>query len=94
MARLVQRIGLHRLGSDGEVVRGLPVDAEQEGVGVSFNISPHLEHIEWEDGMKSYCRPCDASVPFIAIIDRPGYVTCEKGHKQHAGNLILNGARK
>lgn len=62
---------------------------------MAFTLSPHLDHVEgWTDGMKSYCRPCDAAVPLVAIIDRPGYVTCEKGHKQHAGNLILNGVRK
>lgn len=62
---------------------------------MAYTISPHLEHIEWEDGTRSYCRGCDDTSPFEAVKDRPGYVRCQIcGRQSHAGNLIINGARR
>ena len=62
---------------------------------MSFTKSPHLEHIDFEDGMTSYCRPCDSEQPFVAVKARPGYVACGGcGKKVHSGNLVINGARK
>ena len=58
---------------------------------MSFTRPPYLERIEWVDGTKSYCRGCDALVAFSNA--GGGKVACDKGHTQHAGNLILNGTR-
>lgn len=58
---------------------------------MSFTKPPYLERIEFVNGTKSYCRKCDSSVPFSNV--GGGMVACGQGHKQHAGNLILNGMR-
>lgn len=59
---------------------------------MAFTLSPHLDHLDFVDGDQSYCRKCNALVPFVAV--RRDWVACSAGHGTHPGNLILNGLRR
>ncbi len=59
----------------------------------AFMLSKQLETIEFKDGDRAYCRPCDGMAQMEK--SRPSYVKCRMcGTEQHAGNLVVNGSHR
>lgn len=59
---------------------------------MAFVRTPYITRLEFVDGDLGFCRPCDGQVPLRA--EDGGYVACEKGHRQHAANLLVNGSHR
>ena len=60
----------------------------------AFQLTPQLETIEFKNGDRAFCRPCDAVTPMRRVEGKTSAVACPAGHEQHAANLAVNGSHR
>lgn len=60
------------------------------GEDVAYYLTPYLARIQWKDGSRVYCRPCDQETPMNAVSTPKGIMLrCGQGHDTHPLNVIV-----